>query len=115
VLLHDVPSNRTPKIARGSTLQIWEKKHFTRPPTLVCSLCPMVLGDIFSAQNNSGKGTITTSVFLSFQIFDMKNLANTLKTLAPLVQFTLGKQNFLKFSQFFCQKTTKLPGKKNTP
>jgi hypothetical protein len=45
----------------------------------------MVLGDIFLAQNNSGKLTITTSVFLLFQVLDIKNLANASKKLATLV------------------------------
>jgi 1,4-dihydroxy-2-naphthoate octaprenyltransferase len=86
------------KITRGATSQIWEKKHFTRPPTLVCSLWPMVLGDIFLAQNNSGKLTFTNNVFFFFQIFDIKNLVNASKNLVTLVQFTLEKQNFPKLS-----------------
>ncbi len=58
----------------------------------------MVLGDIFLAQNNSGKLTFTNNVFLFFQIFDIKNLVNASKNLVTLVQFTLEKQNFPKLS-----------------
>jgi len=106
------PCGRSPE---GQHHKFGKKKHFTKPPTLVCSLCPMVLGDIFLAQNNSGKLTTTTSVSLFFQIFDIKNLVNASKNLATVVQFTLGKQNFPKLSQFFCQKTTKFVRKKNHP
>jgi len=75
----------------------------------------MVLGDIFLTQNNSGKLTITTSVFLFFQIFDLKNLANDSKNLPMLVYFTLGKQNFPKLYQFLSQKKTKFVRKKKHP
>jgi hypothetical protein len=47
-----------------------EKKHCTRP-TLVQ---PMVLGDMFLAQNNGSKLTIRSSVFLFFQFYDIKIL-----------------------------------------
>jgi 1,4-dihydroxy-2-naphthoate octaprenyltransferase len=76
------PCGRSPE---GQHHKFGKIKHCTRPPTLVCSLCPMVLGDIFLAQNNSGKLTITISVFLLFRIFDIKNLANASKNLAMLV------------------------------
>ncbi len=106
------PCGRSPE---GQHHKFGKKKHFTRPLTVVCSFCPMVLGGIFLAQNNSVKLTITTSVFLFFQIFDIKNLVNASKNLATLVQFTLGKQNFPKLSQCFCQKTTKFVRKKKHP
>ncbi len=56
----------------------------------------MVLRDVFLAQNNSGKLTITTSVFFIFEIFDIKNLANASRILAMWVQCTLGKTEFSK-------------------
>jgi hypothetical protein len=39
-----------------------------------------------------------------FHFCDIKNLEKMNKKLENLVEFTLGKQKFLKFSQFLCQK-----------
>jgi hypothetical protein len=99
-------------IASVATGQIWKKKHCTRP-TLVC---PMVLGDMFLAQNNSGKITIRSSVFFFFQFCDIKNLIWLMlpknRDISPMYT---RKKEFSKSFPIFCQQTTKFVRNKNTP
>jgi hypothetical protein len=97
----------------GNMTKLEKKNHCTRP-TLVC---PMVLGDIFLAQNNSGKLTIRSSVFLFFQFCDIKNLIwLMLPKNSDISPMYTGKKRILqKFPNSFCLQTTKSVRNKNTP
>jgi hypothetical protein len=66
----------------------------------------MVLGDIFLAQNNSGKLTIRSSVFLFFQFCDIKNLIWLMlpKTSDISPMYTTKKEFCKSFPIFFANK-----------
>jgi len=66
----------------------------------------MVLGDIFLAQNNSGKLTIRSSVFLFFQFCDIKNLIWLMlpKTSDISPMYTTKKEFCKSFPNFFANK-----------